>query len=74
MSLHIGSRLRRICSRNGLHPPELGRRPRSGARVEAPLATFPLANQDPVANLKKWADALEDVGPYRLFLDSGARP
>jgi len=74
VSLRIGSRLRRICSRNGLHPPGLGRRPRSGARVEAPLATFPLANQDPVANLKKWADALEDVDPYRLFLDSGTRP
>jgi hypothetical protein len=74
VSLHVGSRLRRICSRNGLHLPELGRRSRSGARVEAPLATFPLAHKDPVANLKKWADALEDVDPYRLFLDSGARP
>jgi len=74
VSLRIGSRLRRMCSRNGLHLPEFRRRSISGARVEAPLATCPLANEDPVGNLKKWADALEDVDPYRLFLDTGPRP
>ena len=74
MSFRIGRRLRQICSRKGLHLPELGRGSRPGARVEAPLATFPLANKDTVANLKKWADTLEDVDPYRLLLDSDARP
>ena len=74
MSLHIGSRLRRICSRNGLHLPELGRRSRSSARVEARLTAPSIANGDALANLKKWAEALEAVDPYQLFLDSDARP
>jgi len=74
VSFHIGSRLRRICSRKGLHLPELGRPSRSGARVEAWLTAPSPANLDALANLKKWAEALEDVDPYGLFLDSDARP
>jgi hypothetical protein len=42
--------------------------------VEARLTAPPLANGDALANLKKWAEALEDVDPYQLFLDSDARP
>ena len=74
MNLHIGSRLRRICSRNGLYVPELGRRSRCSARVEARLTAPPLANGDALANLKKLAEALEDVDPYQLFLDGDAGP
>jgi len=76
VNLHIGSRLRRICSRNGLYVPELGRRSRSSAPVEARLSAPPLANGDALANLKKLAEALEleDVYPYQLFLDGDAGP
>ena len=76
MNLHIGSRLRRICSRKGLYLPELGRRSRCSARVEARLTAPPLANGDALANLKKLAEALEleDVYPYQLFLDGDAGP
>jgi len=74
LSLHIGSRFRRICNRNGLHLPKLGRRSVPSARVEAQLTAPPVANGDALANLKKWAEALEDVDPYQLFVDSYARP
>jgi len=42
--------------------------------VEAQLTAPPVANGDALANLKKWAEALEDVDPYQLFVDSYARP
>ena len=76
MNLHIGGRLRRICSRKGLYLPELGRRSRSSAPVEARLSAPPLAKGDALANLKKLAEALEleDVYPYQLFLDGDAGP